>query len=420
MATLEKRGSSFRIVFWIAGQRYSRSLKTRNEREAFAAQVRLEDNLRRYDLGLLSPPEGSDLAAFLLSDGRETSKPERPALRTLGDLFDAYFRSLPEGGLETTTLAGMRLHEQHLRRHLGATLPLLSLQALELQGYVERRSKEPGLRGRNVSPATIKKDLITLKTAWNWAIHMGHLRRPFPNRGLRFGKISEKPPFQTVAEIEKRIAKGGLSLAEEADLWDCAFLTLADIEELLGRVQNAASQPFVYPLFVFAAHTGARRSEMLRSEITDLDFAASSVLIHEKKRVRGKLSTRRVPMSPLLRQVMADWLKAHPGGKHTFSQGSGVVCSKTPRRMPQPVTTDEAHDHFKRTLRGSRFQRLRGWHVFRHSFCSNAAASGIDQRLINAWVGHQTEEMVKRYRHLLPDQQQEAICQVFGSQPTID
>ena len=159
---------------------------------------------------------------------------------------------------------------------------------------------------------------------------------------------------------------------------------------------------------------------MLRSEITDLDFAASSVLIHEKKRVRGKLSTRRVPMSPLLRQVMADWLKAHPGGKHTFSQGSGVVCSKTPRRMPQPVTTDEAHDHFKRTLRGSRFQRLRGWHVFRHSFCSNAAASGIDQRLINAWVGHQTEEMVKRYRHLLPDQQQEAICQVFGSQPTID
>lgn len=419
MATLEKRGSSFRIVFWIAGQRYSRSLKTRNEREAFAAQVRLEDNLRRHELGLLSAPEGADLADFLLSDGRGTSKPERPALRTLGDLFDAYFQSLPEGALEATTIAGMRLHEKHLRQHLGTALPLLTLQALELQGYVERRSKEPGLRGRNVSPATIKKDLITLRTAWNWAIHMGHLKRPFPNRGLRFGKISEKPPFQTVAEIEKRAAKGGLSEAEEADLWDCAFLTLADIEGLLGQVREAASQPFVYPLFVFAAHTGARRSEMLRSEITDLDFAAGSVLIHEKKRVRGKLSTRRVPMSPLLRQVLTDWLKAHPGGKHTFSQGPGVIRSKT-RGVSQPVTTDEAHDHFKRTLRGSRFQRLRGWHVFRHSFCSNAAASGIDQRLINAWVGHQTEEMVKRYRHLLPDQQQEAICQVFGRQPTID
>ena len=52
--------------------------------------------------------------------------------------------------------------------------------------------------------------------------------------------------------------------------------------------------------------------------------------------------------------------------------------------------------------------------MFRHSFCSNCAAKGIDQRLINAWVGHQTEEMVRRYRHLIPNQQQEAIRVVYG------
>jgi hypothetical protein len=40
----------------------------------------------------------------------------------------------------------------------------------------------------------------------------------------------------------------------------------------------------------------------------------------------------------------------------------------------------------------------------------------VDQRLINAWVGHQTEEMVRRYRHLIPDQQQAAIRSVFGGQ----
>jgi hypothetical protein len=57
------------------------------------------------------------------------------------------------------------------------------------------------------------------------------------------------------------------------------------------------------------------------------------------------------------------------------------------------------------------------WHVFRHSFCSNCAARGVDQRIINAWVGHQTEEMVRRYRHPIPNQQQEAIRLVFGDQP---
>jgi hypothetical protein len=29
-------------------------------------------------------------------------------------------------------------------------------------------------------------------------------------------------------------------------------------------------------------------------------------------------------------------------------------------------------------------------------------------------MGHQTEEMVRRYRHLLPDQQRQAIDKVFG------
>ena len=40
--------------------------------------------------------------------------------------------------------------------------------------------------------------------------------------------------------------------------------------------------------------------------------------------------------------------------------------------------------------------------------------SNIDQRIIDEWTGHQTEEMRKRYRHLFPHQQQTAIRLVFG------
>ena len=60
---------------------------------------------------------------------------------------------------------------------------------------------------------------------------------------------------------------------------------------------------------------------------------------------------------------------------------------------------------------------LRGWHVLRHSFVSNAAAAGIDQRLIDSWGGHQTEEMRRRYRHLIPSVEQEAISKMFKAQP---
>jgi integrase len=64
-------------------------------------------------------------------------------------------------------------------------------------------------------------------------------------------------------------------------------------------------------------------------------------------------------------------------------------------------------------LAGSKWQVLRGWHVLRHSFVSNAAAAGIDQRLIDSWVGHQTEEMRRRYRHLIPSVEQEAISRML-------
>ena len=58
-------------------------------------------------------------------------------------------------------------------------------------------------------------------------------------------------------------------------------------------------------MFAFAAHTGARRSEMLRSRVTDFDFDANVVTIREKKRDRDKVETyRTVPMTCLLASAM--------------------------------------------------------------------------------------------------------------------
>lgn len=81
-----------------------------------------------------------------------------------------------------------------------------------------------------------------------------------------------------------------------------------------------------------------------------------------------------------------------------------------------PVTRDEAHDHFKRTLADSKWAVLRGYHVLRHSFISCLAAAGVDQRIIDEFVGHQTDEQRRRYRHLIPDVKQQAIAGVFGDE----
>ncbi len=69
------------------------------------------------------------------------------------------------------------------------------------------------------------------------------------------------------------------------------YLEHPDIAELLAYVKEHATQPFVYPLVTFAAHTGERRSEMLRALVTDVDFTGKTVLVREKKRVRGQQTT---------------------------------------------------------------------------------------------------------------------------------
>jgi integrase len=50
-----------------------------------------------------------------------------------------------------------------------------------------------------------------------------------------------------------------------------------------------------------------------------------------------------------------------------------------------------------------------GFHTYRHSFASNLAARGVDQRIVDEWMGHQTEAMRKRYRHLFPKDRRSAI-----------
>lgn len=409
MASLELRGKKYAVVFRYGGLKLSRSLKTSSELEARTRLSRLEENLRLVEAGRLIIPDDADIATFLLSDGRINQKPQLRQL-SLSELFEKFFHDLPENTLEQNTLGTMKIHQRHLVRKLGEKFDVTRLSLADLQGYVRERSLEDGQRGRKIGAATIKKEIATLRVVWNWAIDHKLIKGTFPNKGLRMPKTVEHPPFQTWEEIEPLVV--GLEDVEAQAYWDCLYLRVEQTEEILNHVQEHALHPFIYPMFVMAAHTGARRSEILRSQIGDIQ--RDTLLIREKKRRKGRESTRRVPISNRLRTALDDWLgKHHPGGGHTFCYGE-IARSRTRKSDVHPISSYEAHDHFKRALQGSKWKVLRGWHCFRHSFISNLASQGIDQRLIDEFVGHTSEEIRRRYRHLLPDVKQAAIQSVFG------
>jgi integrase len=403
MAWLEKKGDVFRIRFRFAGGKHLLALGTTDPKEAEDALARFESNLRLVERGVIDPPpEGADVGTYIVSAGKLDGRPSRAGRveqKTLAELFDGYLAAYPKGAKETSTWKTERIHIGHLRRLLDTRLPLDEVTPKALQEYVNARTLVVG-------PETVRKELGTFVTIWNrWAVPQGMTTRPAPASNLHYPKAKAKPPFQTREQIERQIARGVMSADERAALWECLFLTLPEIDEVLELVRGRKRLPQAYPMFVIAAHTGARRSEIRRSLVTDFDFEAKTVLIREKKKDHGKVETyRTVPMSPLLERVMRAWFADHPGGPH-------AVCTS----VGTPITEHYSTKLVVNALKKTKWSVIPGWHCFRHSFVSNCAARGVDQRLIDQWVGHTTEVMRRRYRHLVPAVSQAALLSVFGA-----
>jgi integrase len=442
MAALQERNGSYRVIFNYRGKQRAFTLGRVAEAEARAKAAQVDYLLMRLKQGLIEIPPGGDVVAFFKHDGAPPAVPAQgpSALRpepTLADLRDRYLDTHANGTLELHTVRGIRRHFGHLARLLGESFPIRKLSLADLQGYVDRRAKAKGRRG-TLNPVTIKKEIVTLRTAWNWGARMGIVSGRCPADGLRYAKGDEKPPFQTRAEIERQLP--GLPHPKADELWEVLYLTAAEVDRLLAHVKAHAAHPWIYPLLVTAAHTGARRGELLRMRTGDLDLPAGVVSFRERKRAHGRRTTRRVPLSTALAATLADWLKVHPGGPFLFAQAEVVGRSRKRSRSTGhlwkdrpgsekarragvrererpgilPLTEDEARHHLNQTLAGSEWEVVRGYHIFRHSFISACASRGVDQRLIDEWVGHQSEEQRRRYRHLYPSVQADAIKSVFG------
>jgi integrase len=384
-------------------QGYFRSLNTKSEAEAHALCGRAESVIRAISQGFLTIPPDADPGDFILAGGQSIQPSiviDRPKSITLAALFDAYERELTPGAKEANTRQTERVHRTHLLGHFGR-LDAAALDHRAVQDYVN---------ARGMAAKTLRLELGTLRMVWNWGLANGHITAPLPfeMRRLTFPKGTAREPFQTWEQIERKLealrrAKK-LTPEREASLWETLYLSEAQVQGCLDHVRRKAGHPFVYPMFAFCAYTGARRSEILRSEREDWDFKADTVAVRQKKSDTSRTFTLcHVSIHPALAEAMAEWFKNHPGTAPTICTANGA-----------PISPRMATKYFTAALRGSEWEVIPGFHCFRHSVASIMATKGIDQRVINKILGHSTQEMERRYQHLFPAKQQESIRQLFG------
>ena len=223
----------------------------------------------------------------------------------------SYATSFGQSGKEQSTLDTERCHLSHFQRILGKRKLIDTVGASDVRGYIAQRESEQGTHGRKVRPETIRKELQTLRQLWEFAKTDGWVIGDNPVSKVKKPRSSEKMPFMAWDEIDRRIGRSGLTEGEIVELWECLFLRETEISALLDHVERTSQTlprfPYIYAAVAFCAYTGARRSEMFRCLIDDVD--GGRIMLREKKKTQERRVTfRQIPLHPELEVILDKWL----------------------------------------------------------------------------------------------------------------
>jgi len=407
MANLGKKDGMFVVRFRYQGKEFKKSLKTRSEDAAKAALHVVELTIHRLHTGQAQIGEGIDPGDFIVSGGTWVAPRPSPALLpsfpTTRQLIERYL-SAKQGQVSENYLNSQRTHLGHLSKFLGqsADEPCNKVNRTTLENFLRDRKK---IRDGE----TVNREQVTLKSFYDWIALQDDISSfPFPAEKLpRFKGSRDRDPFKTFDEIEATIARGGFEERQVLEQWESLYLDPSRIALLLTLVQQRAPGGMSFLLHAIPAYTGMRRGEIIRLSWADVDLAHDYIIARSRKQSRSQqVVIRRIDLHPELKSHLVKWKHARPKGQQLFNSVKG----------DESLNVDQANALFWQPMRGTNWclDSKRNWfkigfHTYRHSFASNLAAANVDQRMIDEFMGHTTEAMRKRYRHLYPSKRREAI-----------
>ncbi len=175
--------------------------------------------------------------------------------------------------------------------------------------------------------------------------------------------------------------------------FEASFYSKAQIEELLGKIQN---EP-LYPLIRLTALYGLRRSEVLGLCWDCVNFEAETITIRRtvskvttvvaKDKTKNTSSRRSFPMTPDIKTLLLE-LKAQQEQDKMFFGREYHDCDYV-FRWPdgRPFSPDYVSDKFPKLLKAAGMPKIR-FHELRHSAASNLLNMGFSLKDVQEWLGH--------------------------------
>lgn len=178
------------------------------------------------------------------------------------------------------------------------------------------------------------------------------------------------------------------------------FLTFEESDDL---IEAAAGE--WRTMIMVGIRCGLRQGELIGLRWEDVDLKLNRIVVRTSI-VRGRIKgtkSRRIRVVDLGIDVAADL------ARHRHLRGPYVFCDMDGNHL----TNGECKWPLYAACEGARLRRI-GWHVLRHTFCSQLAMRGASPQAIQKLAGHATLSMTERYMHLSPNVTADAVRLLDG------
>jgi len=212
-------------------------------------------------------------------------------------------------------------------------------------------------RKGEVKPATVNRDLATLKSMLSKAVE--------------WGKLKESPTkkVKLLKGVTKRLR----------------YLMPDEVQTLISNCSD-----HLRPIVIVAVHTGMRKGEILSLRWDQVDFEKGIITLTDTKNDQK----RYVPMDETVKSTLSTIER----------KGEYIFCGLKPGK---PLVWIELSFHNALEKSGIEDFKI---HDLRHTFASNLIMSGkVDLMTLKELLGHKTIEMTLRYAHLAPDHKMRAV-----------
>ena len=175
-------------------------------------------------------------------------------------------------------------------------------------------------------------------------------------------------------------------------------LSREEVRQILSQVRLLRYRTCLTTIYC----CGLRLQEGTHLQVSDLDSARKLIHVHRGK--GGK--DRYVPLPDSTLELLRQYWKTHANPVWIFpASGRGGIHRPTAER-PMPI--GNVQDALGAAVRASGIRKKASVHTLRHSYATHLLEAGVNLRLIQEYLGHNSAETTALYTHLTSKAQEMA------------